>query len=76
MVNYGMTPAQAIRAATVSGAGLVEMKDQIGSVEPGKLADLVAVSGNPLSDVRVLENINFVMKEGVVYKAPASPSQH
>ena len=68
MVQYGMTPAQALRAATVSGAELLDMKNQIGSVEPGKLADLDAVSGNPLSDVKVLENVNFVMKEGVVYK--------
>ncbi len=69
MVKYGMTPAQALRAATVSGAELLDMQDQIGSVEPGKLADLVAVSGNPLTDIRALENVNFVMKEGVVYKA-------
>jgi imidazolonepropionase-like amidohydrolase len=70
MVDYGMTPAQALRSATVSGADLVDMKDKIGSVEPGKLADLVAVSGDPLSDIQVLENINFVMKDGVVYKLP------
>ena len=70
MVQYGMTPAQALHAATVSGAELVDMKDQIGSVEPGKFADLDAVSGNPLSDIKVLENVNFVMKEGVVYKQP------
>jgi imidazolonepropionase-like amidohydrolase len=68
MVEYGMTPAQALRAATVAGADLLDMKSQIGSVEPGKLADLVAVSGNPLSDIRILANINFVMKEGVVYR--------
>lgn len=76
MVQYGMTPAQALHAATVSGAELVDMKDQIGSVEPGKLADLVAVSGNPLSDIRILENVNFVMKEGVVHKLPDSPKRH
>ena len=76
MVNYGMTPAQALQAATVSGAELVDMKAQIGSVEPGKLADLVAVSGNPLSDIRILENVNFVMKEGVVYKLPGPPDRH
>ena len=70
MVNYGMTPAEALHAATVSGAELVDMKNRIGAVEPGKLADLVAVSGDPLSDVRILENVNFVMKEGVVYKLP------
>jgi imidazolonepropionase-like amidohydrolase len=70
MVQYGMTPAQALHSATVSGSELVDMKDQIGTVEPGKLADLDAVSGNPLSDIKVLENVNFVMKEGVVYKHP------
>ena len=75
MVNYGMTPAQALHAATVSGAELVDMKDQIGSIEPGKLGDLTAVSGNPLSDIRVLENVNFVMKEGVVYKQPGAPNK-
>jgi len=71
MVDYGMTPAQALHAATVSGAELVDMKNQIGSIEPGKLADLIAVSGNPLSAIRVLENVHFVMKEGVVYKLPS-----
>jgi imidazolonepropionase-like amidohydrolase len=76
LVNYGMSPTQALRAATLSGAELMDMKDQIGSVEPGKLADLTAVAGNPLTDVRVLEKINFVMKEGVVYKRPSTPSTH
>ncbi|MGA3324893.1 MAG: amidohydrolase family protein [Terriglobia bacterium] len=76
MVQYGMTPAQALHAATVSGAELVDMKNQIGTVEPGKLADLVAVSGNPLSDIRVLEDVNFVMKEGMVYKLPGLPIGH
>ena len=70
MVKYGMTPVQALRSATVSGAELLEMKDQIGSVAAGKLADLVAVPGDPLSDIHVLENVNFVMKDGVVYKQP------
>jgi imidazolonepropionase-like amidohydrolase len=76
MVEYGMTPAQALRAATVSGAELVDLKNQIGSVEPGKLADLIAVSGNPLSDIRILENVQFVMKEGVVYKLPNQADGH
>jgi len=70
MVEYGMTPAQALRAATVSGAELVDMKEQIGSVEAGKLADLVAVSGNPLNDILTIEKVNFVMKAGIVYKTP------
>jgi imidazolonepropionase-like amidohydrolase len=70
MVQYGMTSAEALHAATVSGAELLDMKDQIGTVEPGKLADLDAVSGNPLMNIQVLENVNFVMKEGIVYKQP------
>jgi imidazolonepropionase-like amidohydrolase len=70
MVKYGMTPAQALRAATVSGAELMDMSSQVGSVEPGKLADLTAVTGNPLADIDVLENVNFVMKAGIVYKRP------
>ncbi len=69
MVQYGMTPAQAIHAATVSAAELLQMQDKIGSVEPGKFADLVAVPENPLSDVGALEHVDFVMKEGEVYKA-------
>jgi imidazolonepropionase-like amidohydrolase len=68
MVKYGMTPAKAIRSATVAAAELLGMQDEIGSVEPGKFADLVAVPGNPLHDVGALQNVNFVMKDGVVYK--------
>ena len=70
MVQYGMTPAQALRAATVSGAALLDMKNQIGSIEPGKFADLDAVPGNPLNNIKLLEKVNFVMKDGVVYKQP------
>jgi len=68
MVKYGMTPAQAIRAATSSAADLMGRAKDVGTVEPGKYADLIAVSGDPLKDVRVLENVGFVMKGGVVYK--------
>lgn len=68
MVQYGMTPMQAIQAATSSAADLLGHADILGSIKPGKYADVIAVSGDPLRDVSVLENISFVMKEGKVYK--------
>jgi len=71
MVKYGMTPAQAIRSATTSAADLLGMQNDVGSIAPGKYADLVAVKGDPLSDVSVLEQIDFVMKGGEVFKSPA-----
>jgi imidazolonepropionase-like amidohydrolase len=70
MVKYGMTPAQAIRAATSSAAELLDMQNDVGSVAPGKYADIVAVKGDPLADVGVLQQIDFVMKGGEVYKSP------
>jgi len=68
MVKYGMTPLQAIQSATVSAADLLGKSDVLGSLQPGKYADLIAVSGNPLEEVRSLENVKFVMKEGRIYK--------
>lgn len=68
MVEWGQTPLQAIQAATVHAAELLGMGDAIGSISAGKLADLVAVPGNPLEDIAVMEKVVFVMKEGVVYK--------
>jgi len=68
MVRYGMTPMQAIRAATVDAAELLGWKDRVGSIEVGKLADLIGVRGDPLKDVRALEDVGFVMKGGVVVK--------
>jgi imidazolonepropionase-like amidohydrolase len=67
-VKYGQTPMQAIRSATISAAELIGHEKEIGSLEPGKWADLIAVQGDPLQDVRVLENVPFVMKEGKIYK--------
>src|SRR5215831_5462840 len=68
MVKYGMTPAQAIRSATSSAADLLGRSKDVGTVEAGKYADLIAVSSDPLADVRALEKVGFVMKGGVVYK--------
>lgn len=70
MVKWGMTPAQAIRSATVAAADLLGMKDQIGTIEVGKFADIVAVPGDPLADIELMNKVNFVMKGGVVYKKP------
>ena len=67
MVKYGMTPMQAIQAATSSAADLLGHSEALGSIRPGKIADIVAVSADPLSDVSVLENIPFVMKSGRIY---------
>jgi len=68
MVKYGMTPMQAIQAATSSAADLLGRSDQIGSANPGKFADLIAVTGDPLKNVSLLENVQFVMKDGKVFK--------
>ena len=68
MVKWGMTPVRAMRAATSSAAELLGMQDQVGTVEAGKLADIVAVTGDPFSDVTVLEKVDFVMKGGVVVR--------
>ena len=72
MVKYGMTPAQAIRSATSSAADLLGRSQDIGSIEAGKLADLVAVEGDPLADIRLLEHVTFVMKGGVVVRNETS----
>jgi imidazolonepropionase-like amidohydrolase len=68
MARNGMTPLAAIRAATVRASELLGWEDRVGTVAPGKFADLVAVSGNPLEDVTSLRRVRFVMKGGVVYK--------
>jgi len=69
MVKYGMTPMQAIQAATANAADLLGHADEIGSIKAGKYADLIAVSGDPLKDISLLENVEFVMKNGRVYKS-------
>ncbi len=70
LVDAGMTPMQAITAATVNGADNLGKSDLLGTIEPGKYGDLVAVDGDPLNDITELEQVDFVMKEGVAYKAP------
>ena len=70
MVKYGMTPKQAIRSATANAAELLKMQDQIGTVEVGKFADIVAVQGDPLADISILQKVDFVMKGGKVYRRP------
>jgi imidazolonepropionase-like amidohydrolase len=68
MVKYGMTPMQAIQSATINAATLIGKPEQFGSIHTGKFADIIAVDGDPIADIRQLEHVTFVMKEGVVYK--------
>jgi imidazolonepropionase-like amidohydrolase len=68
MVKFGMSPAQAIRAATSSAADLIGRSKDVGTIEAGKYADIIAVTADPLADVRSLEHVDFVMKGGVIYK--------
>src|SRR5437899_36872 len=70
-VQYGMTPMQAIRAGTTPAAELLGWSDKLGTIEAGKWADIVAVGGDPLKDIKELENVKFVMKGGTVYKNEA-----
>ena len=68
MANAGMSPIDAILSATVNTADLLRISDEAGTIESGKWADIVAVDDNPLKDISILQNITFVMKNGVVYK--------
>jgi len=70
MVRYGMTPVQAIQSATIRAAELMGWQDRVGSIAPGKYADIVAVEGDAMADLKRFEQVGFVMKGGVVYKAP------
>jgi imidazolonepropionase-like amidohydrolase len=76
MVKFGMTPAQAIRAATSSAADLIGRAKNVGTIEAGKYADIIAVNADPLADVRALEHVDFVMKGGVVYKDGRAMGTH
>ena len=68
MVENGMTPMQAIQAASSADADLLGVAHKLGSISPGKLADIIAVRGDPLANVRLLEDVRFVMKDGRIYK--------
>ena len=70
MVEYGMKPIDAIRSATIRAAELLRMEKQIGRLEAGKLADIIAVQGDPLGDIKALTQVTFVMKGGKVYRSP------
>jgi imidazolonepropionase-like amidohydrolase len=72
MVAWGMKPAEALQAATLNGSQLLGLSDQIGTLEAGKFADVIAVSGDPTSDIKAMNNVVFVMKGGEVIK-PAQP---
>jgi len=72
MVKYGMTPVQALRSANMDAADLLGMQDQIGSLEEGKFADMIAVHGDPMADITQLEHVDFVMKGGQVFKLSTS----
>jgi imidazolonepropionase-like amidohydrolase len=70
MVEGGMSPMQAIQCATLEASRLLKIDDRLGTLEPGKIADVVAVKGNPIDDITVTRDVVFVMKEGVVYRKP------
>jgi imidazolonepropionase-like amidohydrolase len=72
--QFGMTPLAAIQTGTVNAADLMGWTDRTGSLEPGKWADIIAVKGDPLADVRILESVPFVMKGGIIYKNEANPA--
>ena len=69
MVAGGMPPMEAIQSATIGAAKLLKIDDKLGTIEPGKLADIVAVKGDPIEDIRLMRDVSFVMKEGKVYKS-------
>ena len=70
MVRAGMTPTQAILAATATNARIIKMEDKLGSIRAGLLADLIAVPGDPTTNIQALRDVRFVMKDGVLYKQP------
>ena len=74
MVQYGMSPVAVLQADLINGAKLLGWEGQIGALKSGYLADLIAVPGDPTKDISVVKRVTFVMKGGVVYRAPQSNS--
>jgi imidazolonepropionase-like amidohydrolase len=72
--QFGMTPLAALQTTTLNAADLMGWTDKVGSLEPGKWADVIAVSGDPLKDIRTLQHVSFVMKSGVIYKDESAPA--
>ena len=68
LAKYGMSPLAVLQADLINGAKLLGWEGQIGSLEPGYLADVIAITGDPMQDVSVLQNVGFVMKGGVIFK--------
>jgi imidazolonepropionase-like amidohydrolase len=68
MVDAGMTPAEAITAATITASHLLGLENEIGTLQAGNTADMIAVSGDPMKDVTELERVRFVMRSGIVAK--------
>jgi imidazolonepropionase-like amidohydrolase len=68
MTRYGLSPMAAIQSATIHAADLLGIKEKTGSIKAGKKADIIAVITNPIDDITILEQVQFVMKNGVVYK--------
>ncbi|MEI9981712.1 MAG: amidohydrolase family protein [Edaphobacter sp.] len=71
--QFGMSPLAAIQTGTINAADLMGWTDKVGTIEPGKWADIIAIEGDPLKDVKILQHVNFVMKSGVVYKNDPNP---
>jgi imidazolonepropionase-like amidohydrolase len=70
MVRLGMSPVQALLSATAVNARILRWQDRVGQIRPGLMADLIAVSGDPLQDINALRDVKFVMKEGKIWKSP------
>ena len=73
LVRGGMTPLQALQAATMNGAALLNWSDSIGTIEPGKFADIIAIGGDPIQNINAIEKVVFVMKDGMTFKNDLAP---